>query len=179
MEKKQMFPIAWAIIDLETKVTWKWFIKVLKQDLDLGNGDKFQLKGLIHVIEEELPEAEHRRYGRHIYQAWAKKWRGTKRRKKFWTIAKSTFEAELKDNLKELSKLGAGIYEDLVSYHIQDWVRVYHNPHAKCDVVENNMCETFNSWIFTARHKYIITMMEEIRVKIMNSIRTMRDFTVT
>ncbi|KAF2323857.1 hypothetical protein GH714_001622 [Hevea brasiliensis] len=40
MEKKQMFPIAWAIIDLETKVTWKWFIKVLKQDLDLGNGDK-------------------------------------------------------------------------------------------------------------------------------------------
>ncbi|KAF2283799.1 hypothetical protein GH714_015971 [Hevea brasiliensis] len=61
----QMFPIALAIIDLETKVTWKWFIKVLKLDLDLRNGDK----GLIPAIEKELPKAEHRKCGRHIYQA--------------------------------------------------------------------------------------------------------------
>lgn len=29
----QIFHIAWAIVDLETKVTLKWFIRVLKYDL--------------------------------------------------------------------------------------------------------------------------------------------------
>ncbi|XP_075074387.1 uncharacterized protein LOC142161992 [Nicotiana tabacum] len=47
---------------------------------------------------------------------------------------------------------------------------------SKCDSVENNMCETFNNWILSARHKSIITMLEEIRVKVMERITTMREF---
>ncbi|KAF2299574.1 hypothetical protein GH714_038242 [Hevea brasiliensis] len=86
---------------------------------------------------------------------------------------------ELKDNLKELAKLGKGTCEDLLSYPAEDWVKVYHSPHLKCDVVKNNTCGTFNSLILSARHKSIIMMLEEIRVKIMNRIRTMRDFAQT
>ncbi|XP_060211985.1 uncharacterized protein LOC132639565 [Lycium barbarum] len=49
----------------------------------------------------------------------------------------------------------------------KSWVRAYIKEHSKCDVVENNMCETFNSWILSCRHKSIITMLEEIMRKIM------------
>lgn len=136
-------------------------------------------KGLIPAIEEELLDTEHKRYGRHIYQAWVKKWKGAEWRKKFWVITKSSFEVELKDNLKELAKLGKGTCEDLLSYPAEDWAKVYHCPHLKCDVVKNNTCGTFNSLILSARHKSIIMMLEEIRVKIMNRIRTMRDFAQT
>ncbi|PHU04269.1 hypothetical protein BC332_25091 [Capsicum chinense] len=35
-------------------------------------------------------------------------------------------------------------------------------------MVENNMCETFNSWIVGPRHKSMISMLEDIRHKIMD-----------
>ncbi|KAF2318462.1 hypothetical protein GH714_007978 [Hevea brasiliensis] len=60
--------------------------------------------------------------------------------------------------------------------------RIYYDLECQIlvwELVENNMGETFNSWILTARHKSIITMMEEIKVKIMNRIRNMRDFATT
>lgn len=38
-----MFPIAWALIDVECTETWEWFIKLLKDDLDLGNGAGYTL----------------------------------------------------------------------------------------------------------------------------------------
>lgn len=31
----QMYPIAWAVVDKETKGTWSWFLKCIKQDLEL------------------------------------------------------------------------------------------------------------------------------------------------
>ncbi|XP_055820311.1 uncharacterized protein LOC129889148 isoform X2 [Solanum dulcamara] len=69
-----------------------------------------------------------------------------------------------------MSKLGKDIFADLLHYPKVSWVRAFFQEHSKCDVVENNMCETFNSWIISCRHKSIITMLEEIRKKIM--IRT-------
>ena len=34
----QMFPIAWAVVQAENEVNWKWFLGILAEDLDLGNG---------------------------------------------------------------------------------------------------------------------------------------------
>ena len=56
------------------------------------------------------------------------------------------------------------------------WVRVYKGTQTKFDYVENNMCETFNAWILVARHKSIITMLNEIRIKLMQRIQVIRDF---
>lgn len=39
----QMFPIAWAIVDLESTESWEWFITLLKDDLNLGNGCGYTL----------------------------------------------------------------------------------------------------------------------------------------
>ncbi|KAG5628128.1 hypothetical protein H5410_013346 [Solanum commersonii] len=51
-----------------------------------------------------------------------------------------------KAKLDVLSELGVGI-EALLKYNKEAWCRAYFKEHNKCDVVENNMCETFNSWI--------------------------------
>ena len=119
---------------------------------------------------EELPDVEHRMCARHIWSNWSKKWRGKERRKSLWLCARSSFEVELKDHLQEMSKLGKGIVEELLCYNKENWVRVYQGKETKCDSVENNMCETFNAWILISRHKSIITMLNEIRTKIMQII---------
>ncbi|KAL3330996.1 hypothetical protein AABB24_034678, partial [Solanum stoloniferum] len=135
--------------------------------------------GLVAAIMELLPDCEQRMCARHIWSNWQKNWRGEERRKQFWRCAKSSFEVKFQDEMDKLDKLGNKICGDLLHYEKKTWCKAYFKEHAKCDVVENNMCETFNSWILAARHKSIITMLEEIRHKIMDRNVEMRKFVDT
>lgn len=38
-----MYPIAWVVVDVESTETWEWFIGLLKDDLELGNGYGYTL----------------------------------------------------------------------------------------------------------------------------------------
>ncbi|XP_033511276.1 uncharacterized protein [Nicotiana tomentosiformis] len=96
--------LAWAIIDKETKLTWKWFLGHMQTllDLKMGKGITFisdMQKGLIDSIQTVLPESHFRFYS-----------------------------------------------------------------------VDKNLTESFNAWILQARHKPIIKMLEDIRIKVMNMI---------
>nr|XP_016436343.1 PREDICTED: uncharacterized protein LOC107762494 [Nicotiana tabacum] len=152
-ENNQMFPIAWAVVDQETKHSWIWFIENLISDLDLGDGVGLKVmsdmqKGLVSIISELLPNAEHRMCARHIWSNWAKIWRGEERRMQFWKCAKSSYEIKFKEEIANMAKLGKKeICEDLLAYNKECWCRAYFSTCSKCDIVENNMCETFNSWI--------------------------------
>nr|XP_009772176.1 PREDICTED: uncharacterized protein LOC104222632 [Nicotiana sylvestris] len=180
----QMYPVAWAVVEKETKHTWSWFFRCLMHDLQLteSQGEGLTIisdmqKGLFASVSELLPNAEHRMCARHIWSNWKQKWKGEERRKKFWAYARASFEAYLKAKIDELAELGDNkIIEDLLRYPKQYWCRAFFKDWSKCDSVENNMCETFNSWILSARHKSIITMLEEIRVKVMERMTTMREF---
>ena len=86
---------------------------------------------------------------------------------------------KFEDEMDKLNKLGNKICEDLLHYEKTTWCKAYFKEHSKCDIVENNMCETFNSWILAARHKAIITILENIRYKIMDRIIAMRQFAET
>lgn len=37
----KIYPIAWAAVQVENENNWFWFVKLLKKDLDLGNGDGY------------------------------------------------------------------------------------------------------------------------------------------
>lgn len=66
--------------------------------------------------------------------------------------------------------------EDLMYFNINYWCKLYFNTEVKCHSVDNNMSEYFNAWILAARHKSIISMLKEIRVKMMTRIGTLREF---
>ena len=53
-----------------------------------------------------LPLVEHRKCARHVLAHWSKNWKGVERRRVFWRIAKSTYEAEMKDDIETMRKLG-------------------------------------------------------------------------
>nr|XP_016451797.1 PREDICTED: uncharacterized protein LOC107776419 [Nicotiana tabacum] len=180
----QMFPIAWAVVDQETKQSWSKFITYLFADLQLGDGVGLTVmsdmqKGLVPTIRELLPMEEHRMCARHIWSNWSKNWRGEERRKQFWRYAKASYEVKFKEELEAMNKLGYKICENLLKYDKEYWCRAYFREDSKCDVIENNMCETFNSWIVCPRHKSVITMLEEIRHKTMNMTIEMRRFAET
>ncbi|KAF2315861.1 hypothetical protein GH714_040550 [Hevea brasiliensis] len=67
-----------AMVSIEDKVTWKWFINQLKEDLGIDTGEGWTFvsdmqMGLICAIKELLPEVEHKMCARHIWANWSKK----------------------------------------------------------------------------------------------------------
>ncbi|XP_020270706.1 uncharacterized protein LOC109845860 [Asparagus officinalis] len=73
----QMWPIAWAVVEAETRSSWEWFMRILSNDLNMGEEEGLtvisdQQKGLVPAIHEVWPQVEHRQCARHIYSNWRK-----------------------------------------------------------------------------------------------------------
>ncbi|KAK8609691.1 hypothetical protein V6N13_093107 [Hibiscus sabdariffa] len=177
----QMYPIAWAVAEGESTDSWSWFLSLVSTDLGMEDGFGYtiisdQHKGLEVAINDILPRVEHRNCARHVYANWS----GRKREKTFqfafWQIVKSTTEREWEDNKQVLSKLDEKVAAELFGKQEKKWTKAFQGLHATSDIVDNNMCEAFNSSIIEARYKSIITMLEEIRVKIMTRIVEKRHF---
>ncbi|XP_042005720.1 uncharacterized protein LOC121754424 [Salvia splendens] len=67
----QMYPIAWAVVEAENEVCWTWFIKILVEELTLGEGVGItiisdQQKGLENAVQSLLPFAEQRNCARKL-----------------------------------------------------------------------------------------------------------------
>ncbi|XP_060170945.1 uncharacterized protein LOC132601913 [Lycium barbarum] len=173
----QFYPIAWAVVDKETSMTWTWFFQCLKLSLEQkdGLGVTFisdMQKGLIDAVKNTFPESHHRFCVRHIEANWQKKWRSGQMKKLMWWCTWSTYEEEFKDQLRKLGELSKednySAAKDLLHFPPQAWCRAYLDTRCKNMMVDNNFTESFNSWILQARSMPIIKMLEEIRIKVMN-----------
>ena len=72
---------------------------------------------------------------------------------------------------------GAKAKEDLLEHWpVQNWCAAFFSDIIKCDVIDNNMCETFNGVIVEARCKPIISMLEDIRLYVMKMLVTKKQF---
>ncbi|XVF64368.1 hypothetical protein PTKIN_Ptkin09bG0164000 [Pterospermum kingtungense] len=79
-------------------------------------------------------------------------------------------DKQKEDNFEKLKKLDEQVAKELMKRNPKQWTKAFQTFYSKCDVVDNNMCEAFNASIVDARHKAIITMLEEIRVGAMKRI---------
>ncbi|GKB86187.1 60S ribosomal protein L34 [Tanacetum coccineum] len=91
----QMFPIAWAVVNVENTDNWEWFLACLCEDLRLNCGAYMTIisdghKGLMEAVKNLLSFAEHRQCARHIYANFKKKWNGLHFKSLFWGAAAST-----------------------------------------------------------------------------------------
>ncbi|XP_019185976.1 PREDICTED: uncharacterized protein LOC109180722 [Ipomoea nil] len=171
----QMYPIAWAVVEIENSSSWTWFLNLLKTDLKIVDSTQWTLmsdqqKGLANVIQELFPGVEHRNCARHVHANWSKKHKGKVLKAHFWQIAKTPTEALLAEKLKDLEKVDAGALHDLKRYPMQNWCKAYFKEEVKCDMVDNNLSEAYNRTLLAAWSKNIIPMLEDIRVAVMKRI---------
>uniref|UniRef100_A0A3Q7HN27 SWIM-type domain-containing protein n=1 Tax=Solanum lycopersicum TaxID=4081 RepID=A0A3Q7HN27_SOLLC len=78
----QMLPLAWAVVEDKNKFTGAWFVKLIKEDLQLGDGTYITVISDISILDH-LPNVEHKMCARHILADWPQRWRGIERNKCF------------------------------------------------------------------------------------------------
>ncbi|CAA7018440.1 unnamed protein product [Microthlaspi erraticum] len=165
----QIYPVAWAVAQAENGDNWLWFIKLIKADLGLEDGDGYVMisdraKGLLSAVKAELPKAEHRMCVKHIVEN-LKKNHAKKDLLKMhvWNIARSCNMADYRENLRKLREYDAPLFEAVMNEDPRSWTLAFYKLGSFCDNVENNSTESFNASIAKARGKAIIPMLETIR----------------
>lgn len=176
-----IYPIAYAIVCKECRDTWEWFLTVLKNDLNIVRPYEYTFmsdkqKGLIQSFEEVFPDSDHRFCVRHLHNNFKSAgYRGLSFKNALWAAARASTPGEFKVRMREMRELSESAADWLNDKPPAQWSKSYFSEGPKCDMLLNNVCETFNSNILEAREKPIITMLEWIRQYHMTRLQANRD----
>ncbi|GAA0159934.1 hypothetical protein LIER_38947 [Lithospermum erythrorhizon] len=165
----------------QNKETWKWFIQALLEDLSIVNEEQYVImsdkqKGLESALHELLPRIEHRNCVQHIYRNFKRHHGSQLLRDKLWTCARASTESRYNAamfDLKEIDPTAQTWMETNVGMPKHS-CRAFFPLHVKSDMLCNNLSESFNLFILSARDKSIIAMLERIRRLYMERIKDRR-----
>ncbi|XP_031378313.1 uncharacterized protein LOC116193705 [Punica granatum] len=173
------YVIAYAIIGQETKDTWSWFLTRLFEDIghpkDVGCEFISDMqKGLLPAMEELAPGTKHRFCLRHLEVNIWNYWRIAELRNLLWDCARCLTMLEFEKKFLELKELSMLAWTYLNNLQHHNWTRVAFSTTSKNCALTNNMSKQFNAAIVKMRGKPIISMLEEIRVYLMNKMNKIR-----
>ena len=114
-------------------------------------------------MAEVFPGAEFRFCVRHLHANFKKDHDGLLLKQMMWCCARATTPAEFTKRMAELKAEDEKAYQWLLNKDPKAWSKSYFRTHVKCDMLLNNLCESFNSAIMPARDKPIITLLEKLR----------------
>ncbi|XP_073135246.1 uncharacterized protein [Henckelia pumila] len=178
-----MVPIAFAVVQVENRENWAWFLQILLEDIGGIGEDRWTFisdrqKGLVEALRELVPNCEHRYCLRHMYQNFKKKFKSLELKDLFWKAATTGNKNQFEELLKKIEQVNPKSnegqetsYEWLKKIPAIHWARSHFSSRCLSDCVVNNFSESFNSFIIDARDKPIITMLECIRNKLMKRIQ--------
>ncbi|GJZ41046.1 mutator type transposase [Tanacetum coccineum] len=152
--------------------SWTWFLPQLGEICELLQNSNFTFvsdrqKGIIPVIANLFPNAEHRYCVKHIHENMKKRWNGNAYKELLWTAASTTTVPEFQKAMEKLKEFSKEAYEWLNLIPPQHWSRSHFSVRAKSDVLLNNMCEVFNGKLVGGRDKPIISTLEFAREYLM------------
>lgn len=170
-----IYPLAMAVVEVESKSTWKWFLQTLKNDLGIENTYAYTImtdkqKGLIPAVRDQFPDSEHRFCVRHLYSNFQVCHKGEALKNMLWAIARSSTVTQWTENMERMKALSVDAYEYLEELAPNTWVRAFFGDFCKCDILLNNNSEVFNKYILDARELPILSMMERIKSQLMTRI---------
>lgn len=84
-----------------------------------------------------------------------------------WKVAKATYRNAWEKAMKEIKDISEPAFIYLSDINPKHWSNAFFKIDSHCDTLVNNMSESFNSVIVILMTKPVITMLEEIRVYLM------------
>nr|KYP71449.1 hypothetical protein KK1_010708 [Cajanus cajan] len=176
----QYFPLAFVVVENETKESWRWFLTFLLEDIGDITTHRWvfisdQQKGLIPVFEELIERTEHRYCLRHLYCNFKKKFGGgTLIRDIMMAAAKARYVEAWDEKMDELKKVNEKAYEWL-NMVVDQQVKVKIFIRNYEDKILYDIVPMKSNHILLGRDKPIIKMFEWIRVYIMNRFAALNE----
>jgi hypothetical protein len=119
------------------------------------------------AIDALLPEVEQRFCVRHLYNNFRKRFPGKKLKQLMWRAAKATYRNAFEREMKAIKDISVEAFNYLCEIEPRHWTRAMFKGDSKCDTLVNNISEAFNAVIVVPRSKPVVSMLEDIRVYVM------------
>ena len=123
-------------------------------------------KGLENAVKDVFPRSEQRECFRHLMQKFVKKFRGDIFAN-MYPAARAYRQEVFKHHMDRILTACPEVGDYLQNHHNQHWMRCYLCKHINCDYVNNNLAESFNSWIKDVKDLPAHQLADKIREMIM------------
>ncbi|KAK4394368.1 hypothetical protein Sango_1907600, partial [Sesamum angolense] len=142
-----MFPIAMAVVQVENRDTWGWFVGELLDDIGGMGTNKWSFisdrqKDLVEALKDLVPESEHRFCLRHMYENFKMKFKSVELKEYFWKAASTANKREFDGFMKKIEELDPNIKAEvetasewLRKINPQHWARPHFPVQSKCDIL--------------------------------------------
>ncbi|XP_045807439.1 uncharacterized protein LOC123900156 [Trifolium pratense] len=125
-----IFVIAYAVVDVENKDNWKWFLELLHEDLGDYTRHGWQFvsdmqKGLIPALQEVMPGVEHRFCVWHLWKNFCKMFKDKQLKDVVWVCAKSTTPQQFNTEMDKLKAMNKSAWDYLSKFPPNTWSRDY------------------------------------------------------
>ncbi|XP_072066818.1 uncharacterized protein [Arachis hypogaea] len=141
-----IFVIAYAIVSVENKDNWQWFLELLHSDLGDYRQHKWCFISDMH------------------------KWGSCELKDLVWECARSRTTTKFDRNMRRVKLINEKAWQYLDKWPKEAWTKAHYSEVPKVDNIYNNACESFNAKIKHEKSKPILTLAEEVRKIIMKSM---------
>ncbi|GKA18086.1 hypothetical protein Tco_0697923 [Tanacetum coccineum] len=146
--KNIIYPLAYALVEAESNISWCWFLQCLGDDIDMHPNSNFTF------ISD--------RQKRHIQENMKHGWCRQAYKDLLWRSASSISVKEFEKCMLEIKKINPKAHEWLNKIPPEHWARSYFTGRAKSDLLLKNICEVFNGKKVGGRDKPMIILLEYI-----------------
>lgn len=178
-----VFPVAFAVVDIETDDNWHWFLLQLKSALSASGPITFvadRQKGLRESIAEIFKGSYHGYCLRYLTEQLIRDLQGqfsheVKRLmvEDFYDAAYAARPESFERCLESIKGISVEAYDWIIRSEPQNWANAFFQG-ARYNHTVSNFGELFYSWVSDAHELPITQMVDVIRGKIMELIYTRR-----
>ncbi|XP_022845262.1 uncharacterized protein LOC111368254 [Olea europaea var. sylvestris] len=151
-----IFPLALAVVDVENKTNWQWFIELLVHDIGMHNPRVWTFisdkqKDLVDSISQYCEGVEHRCCARDLYSNFTLAHKGLALKNLFWTAARATIVPEWKSAMNELKDISEEAYNWLLEKPPSQWT----------DPISKSIRDVIFFLIICVRHSILPLLLPE------------------
>ncbi|XP_043710530.1 uncharacterized protein LOC122659491 [Telopea speciosissima] len=171
-----IFPLAFGVVEIENKSSWRVFLDCLHDALGDASDDNTltfmsdNQKGLTEIIGDLFPYSNIRCCSRHLYQNFKAKFPGSILRRYYWAASEASTLVIFQKAMDTIKSIDNAAYEWLNRKPHTLWSRHAFDLRCKNDSITNIVTESFNSWVGYLRSKPILSLLDSIRIKVMERL---------
>lgn len=176
-----LFPLAIAIVDIESEENWMWFMSELRKLLGVNTENMPRLtilserqRGIVEAVETHFPSAYHGFCLRFISDNFRDTFKNSKLVNIFWNAVYALTAAEFESQISEMMEVNQDVVTWLQQYPPRLWAVAYFEG-VRYGHFTLSITELLYNWALECHELPVVQMMEHIRCQLVTWFDERRD----